>query len=221
MQPTYIPWSGYFNMINSVDVFVFLNDVDFSKRSWQQRNKILFQNREFYLTIPVKNKGQQLINEVEVDDTQSWRDKHKATLYHAYSKCPFGKEILDLIFDELEKPERLLANINIAIIEEINKKLGIDTKIILSSDIPVKGKKSEYLLNICNYLNTDTYLSARGSKNYIDEEGILPKSNIKVEYHNYHPQTYNQINNDNFIPYLSIVDVIANLGFNQTRKYII
>lgn len=223
MQPTYLPWTGYFNLMISVDTFIFLDDVAFAKRSWQQRNKILLQGRENFLTVPVNTKGKQsqLICDVETDENQKWRYAHKSTLYHAYSKHPYGYEIVDLLSTILDKNIVSLAKINIEIIKAIKEKLGIKTNILLSSEIPVHGKKSEYLINLCKYIGAHQYLSALGSKEYIEQEGLFEKANIDVKYQDFLPREYPQKGTDTFIPYLSIIDTIANIGFSDTREYIL
>ncbi len=223
MQPTYIPWSGYFNMIAQSDVFIFLDDVQFSRRSWQQRNKILVNRQENFLTIPVlsNNKKNQIMNEVKTDISKMWKKKHLLTITQTYGKHPFFHEIKSLLNQIYQSDILLLADFNMTFIEKVTRILGIQTKILKSSEIPVTGRKSEYLVNICQYLGADVYLSARGSKEYIEEEGLFQQSNIEVNYHDYTPARYAQKNNEGFISHLSIIDVLANLGIQKTREYIL
>lgn len=220
MQPTYLPWIGYFDLINSVDYFVFLDDVQFNKRSWQQRNRILLNGKEKLLTVPVLTKGkqQQLINEVRIDYTQNWVKDHIQTLEIAYSKHPYGSEIINLYIETVEKKPAFLSNLNKELIKEIMIRKDLQTITLSSSDIPVSGKKSEYLLNICKYLNVNTYVSAVGSREYIEEEGLFEKSEIEVIYQSFTPFTYTQKNSESFFPYLSGLDLIANVGFSETKK---
>lgn len=219
MQPTYLPWIGYFNLIASVDVFVFLDDVQFAKRSWQQRNRILLNGAEKFLTIPALTKGKrdQTIKEVSCDISQEWKKDHLNTLEHAYIKHKYGPEMLDVVARALNQPHFSLSETNIEIITAILTKLGLSTKLVKSSDIAVTGKKSEYLFNICNHIGANVYLSAAGSKEYIEEEGIFELSTIKVEYQSFEIIEYPQQGVSTFVPYMSIVDMIANIGFANSN----
>lgn len=222
VQPTYLPWIGYFNLIKSSDVFVFLDDVQFAKRSWQQRNRILLFGKERYLTIPVKTKNAKslTLSEIAIDDQQIWRKDHKITLFHAYQKHPFGREILQVISEVLDDDEyNLLCDFNISIIKKICENLKLSTKTIRSSDLPVTGKKSEYLIEICKFLGADTYLSGPAAKEYIEEEAYFKNSHIQVLFQNYSPKSYNQLGSSEFIPYLSIIDLIANVGWQNTLDH--
>lgn len=222
MQPTYLPWSGYFNLINSVDYFVFLNDVQFSKRSWQQRNRISLNGNEQYLTIPVLNKGKrsQLINEVELCADSIFYNKHLTMIKMAYNKCEHGNDVIKLYENSGIEDYSSLQDINIILIKKICEEIGITTPLLYSSDIPVNGTKSDYLLKICQYLGVTEYLSPVGSKQYIEEEKLFKESDIRVEYQDFTPKEYDQCNSNEFISSLSIIDVIANIGFKETKEYI-
>ncbi|MBJ6724836.1 WbqC family protein [Geomesophilobacter sediminis] len=222
MQPTYLPWSGYFNMIHQADLFIFLDDVQFAKRSWQQRNRIMLSGSEHFLSVPVQCKGkrEQLIWEVLVDDSQQWREKHVNTLAHAYRKHPFGAEAIAPVTDALAGCGAGLAELNITIISAFCSRFGITTPFRRSSDLAVHGKKSEHLLALCREVGATTYLSARGSREYIEEEQVFSGTTVDVAYHDYHPSPYPQRGAAEFVPYLSIVDVVANLGFGPAGKLV-
>lgn len=220
MQPTYLPWAGYFSLLSTVDTFVFLDDVQFSKGSWQQRNRILLNGKEHYLTVPILKKGKstQLISEVKIDHSKPWKRKHLQTLKQAYIKYPFAEEIIPLLKEWIDSENKFLVDLNIKIIKVISEKLDLHPTFVKSSDIAVSGKRSEYLINICQQLRADTYISPPGSKQYIDEEDLFAKSDINIEYFSYSPQPYLQVKNSNFISHLSIVDMIANIGFEETKN---
>jgi hypothetical protein len=222
MQPTYIPWLGYFELIHSVDTFVFLDDVQFEKSSWQQRNRILINGDYLFLTIPVLSKNNRFANifEMEIDNRRDWSKKHIVSIEQAYAKCPFKLDILNIIVEILKSSTLKLIDINIPIIKIISEELGYRTKFILSSELKTTGKRSDKLLNILRLLNSNNYLSPAGSKEYIENEGILESAGINVEYQNYIPKAYPQRNKGEFVPFLSIVDLIANVGFGEAGKYI-
>ena len=121
MQPTYIPWAGYFNLISQADKFVFLDDVQFAASSWQQRNRIIFNGKIHMLTVPVLVKGRpdQLIREVQTDETQKWRQKHLSILRQAYSRHPHGKAAIGIVEGVLKHATCSLARINVALIRGI------------------------------------------------------------------------------------------------------
>ena len=110
MQPTYFPWAGYFNLISRVDAFVFLDDVQFMRQSWHNRNRVLLGGVPHWLTVPVERVSLECrIDEVEVDDKHRWRDKHVKLLRNVYSKHPHGKDLLSVIEDVTERLESRLA----------------------------------------------------------------------------------------------------------------
>ena len=214
-QPTYIPWIGYFALINASKKIVFLDDVQLNSRSWQQRNRIINNNKIFYLTIPVKKRGlrSQLINSAEIKDKKIFKD-HIKTIRHNYSKSRFFKnyyENIEHIFYTCEKFD-LLCDVNVFIIKEICKILNINLNYKLSSDLNSIGKKTDKLINICKILNYNEYLSNEGAFTYLDDEKKkFKENNIKLFKLNVDNFKYKQQTN-NFFEKLSIIDVIFNVG---------
>ena len=217
MQPTYLPWLGYFDLIAKADIFVFLDDVQFSRRSWQQRNRVLLDGKEMMLTIPTKNKGKrdQLIKNVLVDDDQDWRVKHFKTLELAYKKTPYGPRFLKVIKKNIFNSIDNLSELNQGIIKALSNELKIKTSFKKSSDLDTQGKKSQKLFNICSTLGASRYLSPIGSKEYIEEEGVFNRSSVSVEYQRFMPQPYKQRLCKEFIPYLSIIDFLCNVDYKD------
>ena len=213
MQPTYLPWLGYFDLINRSDVFVFLDSVQFDKRSWQQRNRIKTPNGELMLTVPVLTKGRsdQKICDVMIDISQKFEKKHFNSIYSNYKKSIFFK-YFDVELEEIYKNEiNKLVDLNIRLIEWLSSKLGINTKFVYSSQLDTDGSKTELLVNICKIINADHYISPAGSKEYIDQNNLFIKSGIKLSYQNYKHPTYSQLFGD-FIPYMSVIDLLFNEG---------
>jgi hypothetical protein len=222
MQPTYLPWAGYFNLIQETDAFVFLNDVQFSPRSWQQRNRIVLGGQPLILTVPVHTKGKrdQTIREVTTDETQNWRRKHLLTLQRAYAKHPHGSAVVALIEKVLAQNVSLLAEINVALIRSFCEAMGMGPTFHISSQFSLGGHKSDHLLAICRHLGANAYLSPVGSREYIEEEGVFAGSDVQVSYQDYVPPPYAQPGVAEFISHMSIVDVLASLGFEEGRRYI-
>lgn len=223
MQPTFIPWAGYFNLMSQVDVFVFLDDVQFNKRSWQQRNRVIQPSgEELVLSVPVHSKGKydQKINEVEINEATNWREKHKKTLQLSYSKSLFREELFEIVDKLYEQKISNLSEFNKYLIVMLNELLNINTKIISSSELDFIDTKSAYLVKICRQLDCEIYLSPLGSKTYIEEEQIFQTEGIEVIYQSFQPKEYVQRHSKEFITSLSILDVIANIGLKETEKYI-
>jgi hypothetical protein len=214
-QPTYLPWLGYFDLIDQVDQFVFLDSVQFEKRSWQQRNRIKGPNGLILLTVPVKVKGQfeQSIAQVAISDPQEWR-KHLRSIEMSYRRAKFFEKYWVAFSEVLETSWETgsLAELNIALIRWCMRQLGVEKPIVRSSQMPCAGKRSELLAEICKQLRADCYLSALGSAEYLlEEEGEFATRQIEVRFQHYvHPDYEQQF--PPFIPYASVIDMIFNLG---------
>ncbi len=221
MQPTYYPWAGYFNLISKVDYFVFLDDAQFQKGSWHNRNKLILNGKPSWVTIPVVREflGQKICDS-KLDDTKTWRKEHFNSIYQNYSKHPYFEKILPLIEFIKDESYTLLSSFNIRIIKEISKILDLQTTFILSSELGVSGKRSEWIINICKKLGCSEYISPKGAKTYLEEDGFDSLSNIKLTINDFIPKSYLQMKSRNFESHLSIIDVMANIG-PQTQDYIL
>lgn len=221
MQPTYIPWIGYFDLIDKVDTFVFYDDVQLTKRSWQVRNRLKNNSDEFWLTLPIKktaSRDELLIKDAQLNNQEKWKKKHLNTIQNSYSKSKYFNEFFDLITPIYENAEKI-SELNIGLIELICDKLEIDTKLIRSSNIDdIEGNKDFRLVAICKKIEANQYLSPQGSAKYINAintGGEFINQNVELYYHAYKHPEYNQLNN-NFIPYLGIFDLIFNHGFEES-----
>jgi len=213
MQPTYLPWLGYFDLIDLVDVFVILDSVQFNRRSWQQRNRIKGHDRLLWLTVPVlsKGRGDQLIHEVEIERSTNFQENHIKTIKHFYAKAPFFSLYIDELSSILLKRHQFLADLKFELIVWLCERLGIKSQLVRSSSMDVRGKKVEILINICKVLGAARYLSAEGSRKYIEEDNLFDLKGIDLMYHAYQHPDYRQINGD-FVPYLSVLDLLFNEG---------
>lgn len=213
MQPTYLPWLGYFDLIKNSDTFVFLDHVNFSKQSWQQRNRIRDKKGEIMLTVPVHKpkSGENSINKILIDYVKIPHIKHLKSIKACYGKSKNFK----IIFDELEKiyneEHKFLVDLNLDLIKYGCKKLKIDSKIHYSSLMNIKGKKIEGVIEICKKLNSDIYLSPYGASDYIKDSKIFLENKINLEFQNYVHPTYNQMGYNNFISHLSFIDYLFNI----------
>jgi hypothetical protein len=215
-QPTYLPWMGYFDLIDQVDCFVILDSVQFEKQSWQQRNRIKTPAGLQWLTVPVVFRGLlgQRIQDVEIR-TSDFVEKHLRAIELNYRRSPH----FDLYFPQLAEILRMsgkdglaLVDLNICLIERLCGWLGIEKRFLRSSDLGESGKRCELLVNLCRRLNADFYFSALGSAGYLLEElERFSASGIQVGFQNYqHPQ-YSQLFPP-FCPYASALDLVFNEG---------
>ena len=218
LQSNYIPWKGYFDLINMVDEFIIYDDMQYTKRDWRNRNKIKTQNGLLWLTIPLEVKGKyfQRINETKISE-KDWAKKHWQSIKNNYSKTNYFKEYKD-IFEELylNCEEEYLSQINYKFLMTINNILGITTKIRWSNEFELVDGQTEKLIGICKQCNADIYLSGPAAKDYFDEK-LAKQENIKVEWMNYNGyKEYDQL----FPPFehgVSILDLIFNEGTNATK----
>ncbi len=222
MQPTFLPWVGYFHLINEVEKFVFLDDVQFSKGSWHNRNKILLANKVSWLTLPIKKRSLlTLLNQIEVTDKDVLKNNINLKIKEAYKNHKNYSCIVEII-DFLENLETLsLTEINISIIKYISAKLGNNkVKFINSSDLKVKGKRTEKVINILDKISASKYISTPGAQEYLSEDNYSLKTKIPISFINYFTKEYSQKGITNFVSNLSIIDVIANIGWSKTSDYI-
>lgn len=226
MQPTYLPWIGYFDLFDQVDHFVFLDDVNVLKRSWGVRNRINSSQGETYLTVPLQShikRDFRLFSNTAIDYHQNWYIKHLNSITHAYSKSTFFKEIYDDFEKLLNTKYSTIADLNISIIRFFSSKMGIETECIRSSEIPgIFGRKDERLVNICRALDADQYLSPQGSAAYIESNspgGAFPGSGVELYYHNYEHQEYPQVGRP-LLSHMCIIDLLMNCGYSKALAII-
>jgi hypothetical protein len=212
MQPTYLPWLGYFELIDNCDLFVLLDDVQFVKKSWHQRNRVKTPNRELMLTVPVLTKGKfrQLIKDACINNSLPWRNKHFVTINNNYKKASYYSEYIGSLKKIYDQNLVSLIKLNLKLIEFIKNSLGIKTEIALSSAFDVRGDRTEKIVNICKACKADVLYDAKGAQDILDLD-LFQKNNIQIIFQEYeHPQ-YKQIHGD-FIPYLSTLDLLFNEG---------
>lgn len=220
MQPTFLPWSGYFHLMAEVDTFVLLDDVQLAKPSWQTRNRILFRGSPHFLTVPTQGSRNQLICETLLAP-EPFREKHLTFLRHAYARHPFGQEAISLLELAYQIPDiGRLGQLNEALIVEIARRLQVSPRLERASALGAYGKKSNHLRAILERLGSKEYLSPRGSMGYIEEEGALEAAGISVTYQDFTPSPYLQPGAPEFVSHLSILDVVANLGTQGAADYI-
>lgn len=214
-QPQFMPWLGYFDKIARSDVFVLMDDVQYKKNEWQNRNKIKTPQGPQWLTVPVLYSFGQLINEVKINESDHWREKNPKTLFQAYARAPHVNDYRSLIESLHAQAWKNLAELNVFNVKAFCEILGISTRFVLSSEMKASGTATERLVNLCKALGAGTYLSGAGGKNYL-ELGLFEKAGIRVEFQNYTHPAYPQIHGD-FVSHLAVVDLLFNCGPESRR----
>jgi len=222
MQPTYLPWAGYFSLIKNVDKFVFLDNVQFNRDSWQSYNKILFEKKTKKIKVPtIKRPLKTLLKDIEIDPSINWQKKHFDLIVKSYQNKPHYKNISKLINKiYLKSSYKYLVELNIDIIKEISKILKINTKFYRSSLMDIKGIRSERIANICDHLNCDSYISPLGAYDYLTEDKFKKKYNIKLKFIKFNNINYDQFKSNEFISNLSIIDALSFLELQFVIDYL-
>lgn len=217
MQPYFIPYIGYFQLINEVDTFVLYDNIEYTKKGWINRNRILLNGKDEYITLPIK-KGSDYLSVIERELSESFDSEKKKILrkiQEAYKKAPYFNEAYQLIERILSFDDKNLFKFIHNSIVELTSFLNIDTKIIASSTIPINHnlKSQDKVIAICNHINATTYINPIGGTE-IYEEADFKLHNIELFFLKSENKVYKQFKND-FIPWLSILDILM---FNNTEE---
>jgi len=212
LQSNYIPWKGYFDMIASVDEFILYDDVQFTRRDWRNRNQIKTPQGLQWLTIPVKVKGNysQPINQTEIDGHE-WAHAHWRAIQRNYARANHFKDYAEELEQLYKSETTLLSDLNRTFIEWVCSKLGITTKISMSSDYALVESRTERLLDLCIQTGANEYTSGPAAKDYLDEK-LFSEKDIAVRWFDYsdYPE-YPQLWGD-FTHTVTVLDLLLNCG---------
>jgi len=209
-QPQYMPWLGYFDKIDQADLFVLLDNVQFKKNEWQNRNRIKTAGGWQWITVPVLFKFPEKISEVRINNKVDWPRKHLNSLIVNYSKAPYFSQYRDFFEDVYKKKWERIVDINIHLIKHLSNILGIKTKMIKASQLSLYDEQNERLIGLCKELEADTYLSGEGGRGYLDINKFTD-AGIKVVFQNFQHPVYEQLYNK-FEPNMSVIDLLFNNG---------
>lgn len=215
-QPEHLPWIGFFNKMQQCDLYVYLDNVQFKKRYFENRNRIKTKEGIKWLTVPVKTKGkyEQKINEVFIDNSDDWPLKYFRTLEHACKKSKFWNVVEDIVRSSFKDKKEKLLDLNLMLIEKCRNYLNINTKTVLASTLGVDDYRgSDIILQICLKLKASVYISGTDGRNYLELEKFK-MNGIKVIYHDFVHPVYPQMYGE-FASHLSVVDIIANCGVDS------
>ncbi|MFN2461965.1 MAG: WbqC family protein [Candidatus Velthaea sp.] len=213
-QPGYLPWLGYFHRIAVSDLHIVLDRVQFEKNSFTNRNRVRTRDGPVWLTVPVRTKsrfGDLVIDQVEIVGTQPWAAKHYQTLLHGYRKTAHFHAHEDFFADVYRRAWTHLAELNAYTTQYVLDALHIGTPLRSSGTLPLRGRKSELVLELCREVGATTYLSGPFGRDYLDEPAFAAVG-IEVRYHDYAHPAYPQAFPGDFIPNMSAVDLLFNAG---------
>lgn len=223
-QPTYLCWLGYLQQIAQVDCFVFLDNVQFEKQSWQSRNRLKDQqDQTIWLSVPVSShKLDATVSEILIAAQRSnWHRKHLTSIRTCLAKTPYLHPVLELLDECLSKPFTHLVDLNIDLTLAICRKLGITTSFVRASELNVQGNKADLLLKIIKKLGANSYYANQGSKIYLEaERGKFLDYGISLKYQEWQHPIYSQCGK-NFISHLAWPDAICYQGFDAKKLQLI
>lgn len=213
MQPTFLPWLGYFALIHSVDNFVFLDDVQYSKQSWQSRNQIKGPDGPILLSLGVVRKpSKPLIRKVRLADT-GFERKLLKSVEHNLARAPYFAVVYRVLIEAFERANGNLCELNLSIISSICALTGINTPTTRTSELGISKRdtRSDRLIAICQSLGGDTYISPPGAYGYLSSENNFATSPITLEYFNFEHPAHKQLFGD-FQSHMAVIDALAHVG---------
>ena len=220
LQPSYIPWRGYFHQIQKADVFFFYDDVQYDDRGWRNRNQIKTERGVRWLTVPVRSRGNQVegipIKDIRIAWDRPWAEKHWTSIRHSYGKAPFFKRYAPLVESFYERRDERLADLTIHTSMALAAELGIQsTRFLRSSSLTASGTKTDRLLSLLEAVGSDHYISGPSARDYIDQ-GKLDAAGVAVEYMDYDYPEYEQLHPP-FEGRVSILDLLFMKGPGSGR----
>lgn len=213
LQPSFLPWLGYFDQMARADWFVYYDDVQFDKHGWRNRNRIKsLQGEPYWLTVPVLHKGKNkpLCNDIEINKTQDWAKKQIGTIRQFYSKAPFMRKYLPELEAILLQDWTRLMDLNLAVTKWMAQIFEIKTPTYFSSEIQAEGEQTERLVKLSQHFGAKIYYSGSAAREYLEVDKFK-EVDIEVVWQDYAHPVYPQVSGA-FVSHLSALDLILNVG---------
>lgn len=222
LQPSYIPWRGYFHQIQKADVFVFYDCVQYDEHGWRNRNQIKTANGLQWLTIPVMTSGVHTnntpIKDIRLVPNNPWKTKHWRALEQNYGKAPHFKRYSAMLEKFYSRPDMMLADFTCELTIALARELGIKhTQFVRSSTLPASGAKTDRLMSLLTHLGANHYISGPSARDYLEPEKFAT-AGISLEFITYDYPPYPQLHGS-FEPAVTILDLLFNVG-PDAAKYI-
>jgi WbqC-like protein family len=212
-QPHYLPYLGLIHRISLVDLFVYVDHVQFTRGGWQNRNLILTNKGCSWLTVPVSKQTSNRISDVLVLHDKNWQRKHVETIYHAYHKAPYFSFIKSILEDIREVNAKYLADMNIQLMETLLRKFDLNIPYVRSSELDIDSslKKNEMIIAILDKLGATKFICGDGAKGYINQNQFHDQE-IRFEWQGFNHPHYPQFNQNAFTPQICSLDMLVNCG---------
>jgi len=224
MQPAFLPWQGLFELISKSDIFIFLDDFQFSIQSYHQRNKLfLNKGQPGWYSVPIQRKTslKRPLSETQINYSIAWREKFWKRIHNNYSKSEFfdsiSKHVRVWLFDEYVS----LAEQNISFIKLVCSMINVGKEFRYSSDYVSKAKRSQRVAQLLSWCQAESYFCAKGSFEYMKEDNVFPIASTQIYFQDFVPHDYKQVGSEHkFIPYLSVLDALFNVGPQATAQLV-
>jgi len=214
IQPSYLPWLGFFEMLYRSDVFISYDTAQYTKNDWRNRNLIRSNTEKIWLTVPVQIKGKWPIPilDVKINNNTDWRRKHLRSLRQYYGRAPYFDQFFSPIEEEINKNYTYLQELNLSLVKRISDLLGFKRRIIKSSEMNLswKSNKTSKLIAMCLAMGAKRYYASQASLSYIDKKQFS-QAGIELVFQDYVHPIYRQQFKP-FISHLSIIDLLFNMG---------
>jgi len=218
IQSNYLPWRGYFDFIDDVDLFIFHDDVQYTKGDWRNRNRIKSDQGPKWITVPVHYRAtNQLVCDTVIDYSHDWVSQHINQIRQWYGKALYYSEYSDSLFEILRRPCSTISDLNVALCRWVMCQLDITTPTKMSADFQLHGHKTERLIGLLKEVQAKVYISGPAGTGYLDEN-LFRENHIRLEYKSYDYSAYPQLSGE-FISNVTVLDLLFNTGPNA-RQYL-
>jgi hypothetical protein len=219
-QPNFFPWLGYFDKIARADVFVVLDSVQFPKKqgTWMNRVRILVQGVPRWITVPVDRAYHDVrsVREMRIAADTPWRERTLETLRHSYARARCFDDVWPRVEGLVLTPDDYVADFNLAVLGDLVRELGLEnTKMVCASQVDAAGTSTERLVALTRAVGGTAYLCGGGAGGYQDDERFA-EAGLELRYQDFVPHAYPQVGAAEFVPGLSVLDALFNVGFDGT-----
>jgi hypothetical protein len=210
-QPAYLPWLGYFHKLALADKFVVLDDVQFEKNSFTNRNQIKSSNGPIWLTVPLLNIGhtEKTVKDMKINNDVDWRKNHWRSIYFNYKKAPFFSQHADYFENFYQKRWNNLIDVINEQLKYFISQLGIKTEVVLQSELSVNSKKKQLVVDLCRKCDANNFIFGSMGRDYADED-FFRDNDIKIYFQNYEHPIYGQQFKD-FVSNMAVIDLLFNV----------
>lgn len=217
LQPGYIPWVGFFEQLDQVDEFIYLDDVQFTRRDWRSRNRVLTRDGPKWLTVPVQSTVgdrsvvRALLPEVRIQNDRPWHETHLRTIEHAYKRAPYFDAYFSGLERILQTKHESLIELDIEIVALLCEYLGLEAPVRRSSRLEVVAQGSDRILELCLRAGATDYYSGAAARDYLELE-TFQSHRIRVWFQGHQCEPYRQQHTSEFVSHLSVLDLLFNEG---------